>query len=332
MRTLKTPNELYDLISQMRGGAKVSVGYVSTAGLPKTTKNVNWDNVRQNKDNFPSDFYDSMQTLEPLGGKGKFANIGINGIVKVSQFTTNWQTTQNFAKNRQNLEQAREDWLTDHGASQEDIDARRREATYNTVDYGDNGIKIEKNTNKTTVFLNPVTNTHASYSYYIIDANGDASRPISKEGAEMLIAKKSNEPELIKVLDNVENSEDVKAEYREWCKAMKYLYRKYSLDNVLYIVGKVDGEPFFFYNEALTSQVSSQDKNLVINPQAFLKIARGKAEKSLADFDEWSRGLQGLPESRKYGKKVVKENIVKLDENKLRKIVSEAIYEYLEML
>lgn len=337
MRILKTANEVIDLMSQMRGGAKVAVGYISSAKLPKTIESLDkntdekngWNRVAQSRSNFDDDTYNSIQSLKGLGRKGKYSDIGIKGIVKLSQFTTNWQTDANFRKNAANFEKAREDFLIDHGATQSDIDDRRRQSHYQKQEYGNNGIMTGKYGVK--VMLNPVTNTNAKYQYFIIDDNGDTSRPLSKAGVQALIQKTPSDAPLISVLDNVDNSEEVKQEYREWCKALQYGYSTYSLDNILYLTGTVDGEKFFFFNNLLTSQIDNSNKDLKINPQVFLQIAKEQADKLSVDMS-WA---DELPESRrrKMNGKIIKENkkytnmknTVRLTESNLRNMIKESV-------
>lgn len=305
-------------IKNMRGGAFVSVGYISSIQMPKTVERMDkvtvddngnersgWDDFESNRSEFDNETYNSINSLKGLGRKGRFDSVGIKGIVKVSQFTTNWQTDKNYKKNSRNLENARVNFLTDHGASIDDITARRKKPKANA----ENGNAVESN----DLHLNPASHTNAKYSYYIIDENGDMSRPLSKKGASVFLSEKGD-ASLISVLDNVDDADNAKYWYREWCKAMRYNYATYLLNNVLYVVGTIDGRPFFFFNNELVAQVDSSNKNLIINPQKFLEIAEKEAKRLSVNLPQ-----QNKPTNES------KNNRVKMTEQQLFNMILETV-------
>lgn len=306
-------NDFLQDIKKMRAGAKVAIGYVSATKMPKTVETLDkaegrWDDISSHIAGRPDNdaeknFFTDVQGLKGQGRKGKFSGLGVNGIVKVQQFVTNWQTEKSFKRNSSNVEKARMNFLTDHGADGVKIlkkrigvsddyeistaDAELYGQTMPKNEFGDNGVITEPNTGKQNIFLNAATHTNYKESFYVIDNAGDLSKPLSKEGLKLLVQKSSPSKNTFEwVLDELPDPEDAKYWYNEFCKAMKFRYQKYSMENVLYITGKIDGQKFFFINRSLSPMVSSSDKGLLINPEAFIELA----EKEMARVEkEWAK-------------------------------------------
>lgn len=325
MRIIKSANELLDTISQMRSGAFVRCAYISSAKIDSTTTNTQWDKIEQDKKNYNKDVYNNLsklrKTADDLKAQGKKRGpsmelADILGVVKLNRFTTCWQTNKRYLINRANLERAREDFLRDHGVSQDDIDNARKGTNDINQEYGKNGIRMsvrnDSKDSRPSIMLNNAVDANKEINYYLINNQGNISQELTKD--QVLHFKKENKykkDDLSSALKHVDENDELRYWYHEFCEAMKWSYSKYVFDNFIYIVGSVDGQKFIFLNDKLTDTIDRDKPKFKINPSIFINMAKEdikQCRKDMSWADDVPQDYKFLyGENKKNMKKMLKE-------------------------
>lgn len=283
-RRIATIDEMIDIISSIRGGLIVSIGYVSVANLYKTMKNVNAEDFGKNLDDSRADIGDENYKMWNDFRTGAVKKFPCGEILKVLTCTLNWQSEVNYNKNYGEYADKRNELLKSFGAEPVfDTQPKKDEM----LNFGKGGVSVgatEKTRDRLYTHQNSATiNWNAPQnkkSYYIVDKQGEVmDTPVDSRIIKSL--SKFNIDGLSS-LKKINASEETIKAYASKLKEFKFGVMKMLYDRILYIVATVNGEKIYFINENLNLSFGTGKNETPINTSKILGIARQKAEEACA--------------------------------------------------
>lgn len=157
-------------------------------------------------------------------------------------------------------------------------------------------------------------NTHGANvkgTVYAVDKEGHIIRSFEDDEIKAYL-KAKREPDGVAALRKMGVEEERIQEYINKLKDLKFSYRNFEADSILWIAATVDGEKIIYLNDNLQRSVDEVN----IQPHEFRKIARERYNISLNDLHEMvRRDKMQISEKR----------IVRLTEGDLRRIVKESV-------
>lgn len=306
MRTVKSSNDFFDILDSINGGAIVTIGYVTSADL--NVPIVKRKNPLTNR----MKGYNDYSVFQNESGRE------IGALVKVTSYNFNYRNRQSVHDEYHNKIKPQMNAIRQEFGVPE-VQAK---ASYkDVVKFGGNGQEVYKGGNESKFGnsyspQNMFKPLHVKGVVYLVDTQGNIIRGLDeKEVVPYLKAKK--EPTGVSALRKMGADEERIQEYINRIKELKFSYRNFEANSILYIVATVNGEKIIYINDNLKRCVDDID----INPQDFIAVAK----------DRYKKDLQAIQEMFLRNKKKINENInmkkklVRLTESDLHRIIKESV-------
>lgn len=265
-----SPEEFFDIISTIKGGQFVTVGYVTSANL-----NVPQERRKNPETNRMKNFDDYVTFGKNLGEEGE-----IGGVIKFTSYNMNWRNNDDMAA-------AYSKYVTDRDAIRAKYGVESRTGGYtDKVNFGDaGGIKTYDGDNEAlkshTYTAQNTFSARKKSAYYLVSTEGNIVReiPIDQLKAYM------KGPQAVAGVGQLKKMGADEAQIESYIKEISELkmnYMHFEHSSILYIVATVNGIPLIYINEKLTQSV----RGININPTDFINIAKEKYKKDLEDVGD----------------------------------------------
>lgn len=289
MRVIKTSEEYFDILDQIKGGAIITIGYVTGADLdvPKIKKKNPATNRMKG--------YDDYSVFQNEGENE------IGALVKITSYNFNYRNRRSIhdhyhyeykpAVNNIRQEFGMEPMKDSNGYKE-------------VMNYGENGTesysgKNEKLFGNTYNPQNMFKPLHISSTTYVVNNEGHIVRALPND--QILPYLKKKDIAGISALRKMGADEERIKQFIEKINDLKFKYANFESHSILYIVGTINGEKMIYLNDKLQRCVNDID----INPQDFLEIAKERYQKDLAQIQEAIINQQNmLKESDEYKKMI----------------------------
>lgn len=293
MRVVKSSNDFFDILDGLKGGAIVTIGYVTEAvlNIPKVKR-------KNPLTNRMKGYYDySMFHKDGENEPG--------ALVKITSYNFNYRNRKSIHDEYYNrIKPATNAIRNEFGLA----DTGTRSGYKNVMNYGDSGQEVYKGGNE-KLFGNSYSPQNmfkplkVKSTVYVVDKEGNVIRGLNEDEVIPYLQKKevNGVPELRKMGMEEERIQ----EYIRKIMELKFSYRNFEANSILYIVATVNGEKLIYINDNLKRCV--QDIN--INPSDFIKIAREKYKKDIQEENE----------------RLKKGNVKRLTESQLERIVEMSV-------
>lgn len=294
MRYLRSSNEFFDILDEIKGGTFVSIGYVTGANL-----------------NIPK-----VKRKNPLTGrmKGYFdysvlnSENEIGALVKITSYTFNYRNRQSIHDDYYNRVKPEMNRIrTKYGAPE----VQDRSSYKSVNNYGVNGIETYSGNNETK-FGNSYSpqnmyNAKTDSIIYAVDTNGNIVQELTKEEIKPYLASKKVDSGL-KALRDMNAEENIIQSYIEEINGLKFSYRNFEADSILWMTATVNGEKVVYINDQLSRTVD----DININKDDFIRIAKERYRKDLANIQEALNRLNN-------------KKMIRLTESDLKNIIKESV-------
>ena len=292
MRVVKSIEEYFNIIDQVKGGQRVSIGYVTSANL----------NVPQVKRKNPET--NRMKGYDDYSQWGE----GIGGLVKITSYNFNFLNRKLIGNKYKNVIIP----ATDEIRQKYGLEPTYRKSSTDTMKYG-NGIKVYKGDNDekkdNSYCPQNVYGAQKNSVYYAIDTNGNIVRELSDSEVKPYLKGKVP-PSGLSQLRKMGADEASIESYIKELEDLKFEYKKFEAHSILWIACTVNGEKVVYINDNLARAVN----DININPQDFVAIAK----------DRYQEEISNLTEGRTYGKQ-----IIRLTESDLHRVIKESVKQIL---
>lgn len=278
-------NQMVDIISSIRGGAFVTIGYINAAKIGKTAQNVNLDKFGEtlNKHRTPGDdeTYNALSQFQQ--GPSKLSNkFPYAGVVKFSIFQVNWLTEDNYRKNYTKYAEERDKIITSYGATPQHRDSYDEKLNYNK---GVSGGITANTQGKLYAHQNRDTFRYIDQKYFLVNNDGAIKGAISKKALEPLL-KDSNYVDGMSTLKKIEASAEQMKEYAAKIDNLKFKPMALMYDSILFIIASVNGEKIAYINTNLQNKVGSGKYVVPIQPQSFIEMANAMYKEADSSLQE----------------------------------------------
>jgi hypothetical protein len=298
-RQITGPNELVDILSDMKGKRFISFGYITAIKLnnvPQVKKFNSKTNQLQS--------YTNYKTLQPMINYYMNTNYDIAGIIKFvvynQQFHNateihndyfNYKDKANIIRDKYNVPRIGDD---EHYKS--------------TIDYGKGGNSVynKSNPDKMGHIYMPQNVYHGEKTkraeYYLIDTQGNIigdALPASMIN-RLFSAYPNNKnihsnPEVQKLLNQIGGydsgytalqklnaADDKIIKYLTEINELKMNYKNFEYSSIVYMVGTCNKEKFYFINNQFIHEIDG----FRINPQAFIELAKKRYQNSIQELQQ----------------------------------------------
>lgn len=308
MRSVKSSEEFFDILDQIKGGAIVTIGYVTKANLNIPT--VKRKNPLTNR----------MKTYNDYSVFNNESGKEIGALVKITSYNFNYRNRKSIHDQYHNVikpetNKIRQEFGID--------DVTDRKSYKNVMNFGGNGQEVY-NGNNEKLFGNSYSPQnlykplHVKGIVYIVDTEGNIIRGLDNEEVKPYL-KAKQEPSGVAALRKMGADEERIKQYIQKLEELKFSYRNFEANSILYIVATVNGEKIIYINNNL--QRSVDDIN--INSQDFINIAKERYKKDLQLQEMFlNKKIQILKEMKKQK--------IYLTEGKINNIVRKVIKEIKE--
>ena len=265
--------EFFDMIGQMKGGAKATIGYVSSARLniPQVKKKNPETNRMKN--------YDDWETFGKQMGVEDVA-----GVVKFASYNLSWRSPSNMTKhyNSKYVEPANA-IRAKYGISP----IAKREPYTQTLSFG-NGVSAYNGGNEELMghSYSPQDTAGAktNVEYYLVNSQGNIIKEVS--AAELKPYFKEVAPSGIGELKKLNKSDEEIAAYAKEIASLNFRYMQFEHSSVVYVITSINGEKKRYFNKNLTNAL----KGITINPQEFLSKAKERYQIDSENVDSSNSG------------------------------------------
>lgn len=285
MRVIKSSEEYFDILDQIKGGAIITIGYVTAANLdvPKIKKK----NPATNR----IKGYDDYSMFQNEGENE------IGALVKITSYNFNYRNRSSVHNQyHHEYKPAVNNIRQEFGLEP----MKSRAGFKNVIDFGEHGQEVyggknEKLFGNSYNPQNMFKPLHISSTTYAVDNEGHIIKELSKD--QVLPYLKKKDADGIPALRKMGADEEKIKQFIEKINELKFNYKNFESHSILYIVGTINGEKMIYLNDKLQRSVNDID----INPDDFLDIARDRYEKDLAQIQEDIINQQNiLKESNEY--------------------------------
>lgn len=299
MRTIKSSNDFFDILDGIKGGAIVTIGYVTSAGLNVPV--IKKKNPKTNREKGYNDY--SM-----------FQNEGeneISALVKLTSYNFNYRNRQSVHDEYYNRVKPETNAIRQkYGLP--DVGTKKSYKT--TLNFGENGQEVYGGQNQ-KLFGNSYSPQNMykplniKSSFYTVGSDGHIMKELNNENVIPYLTHRV--PDGVNALKKLGADDQKIQNFIKEIDGLKFKYRNFEANSILYIIATVKGEKLIYINDNLQRCVDDID----INPQDFIKIANERYQKDLAK-------TQQIPNNENVD---MKENVTKLSENDFHYIISEAV-------
>lgn len=273
VRRISTSKEFIDIVTSIKGGVFVTVGYITGANLdvPKG-KRLNPATNRMN----------SYPDYKEFGKAIGYDNV--SGIIKLTSYTLNWRTPTSvhnaYVDYRKNLDKIK----VEYGINPVNKDSGK--GKYKTKqDYGNNGISVysgkNDDLNGNTYPSQNVRNAKIKSSYFLINDSGNITNEVDKSQLTNFFKKKS-EVDGVPALRKLGASEERIQEYIQKERALGMDYKSFESSSILYMVATVNGEKIIFINDLIKTNF----KEFEVSKEDLHSLVKERYKKDLMTLDE----------------------------------------------
>jgi hypothetical protein len=304
-RRVETPNAIFDILDQIKKGDWVTIGYVTSADLnvPKVQRRNPLTNRMKG--------YDDYSVFGNDNGE-------IGGLVKISAWNFRYYNRRDvldryYGQYKPSANAIRADYGLDPIGDSEGYTQ--------TINYGNGGVGAYGGSNAALqghVYApQNVANVKPTSVIYPIGKDGKILN-FSGLSKEQIIPylKAAREVDGVAKLRKMEIEDAKIKEYIQRIKDLKFSYKNFEQNSILWVAATVGGEALVYLNPKMTRIVN----DITIDTNDFLQIALKRYKKELDDIvkrSEEERSTNEMPvESRK--------RQLKLTESELKQVVKEA--------
>jgi hypothetical protein len=273
-RQFVSSENLFDVLSTMKGDVRMCVGYMTVAklNLPQVQR-INPATNRKKK-------YDDYETFgKEIGVEGN-----IVGIIKLSKYHRFNYVRPDDLKTRYSDYRDKKDAINiKYGLNATNKDSMS--GKYSTKqEYGDNGIEAYNgsNTDKAgnTYMSQNVYNAQVSSVYCLIDDTGHIVKTLKKEDLVNYIKPYNNAD--VTALRKLGKEDSEIKNFLDEVDTLKMKYQKFESSKILYIAAKSnDYGKFTYINTNLPSVIG----DVTINPKEFINIAAKQYKIDINNLD-----------------------------------------------
>ena len=287
MRRVKSSNEFFDILDQIGDNKFVTIGYVTGANLdvPKVQRK----NPLTNR----------MKGYEDYSSFGE----EIGALVKITSYNMRYRKRGVIGKQYKDYKNSANAIRGEYGLppiGDKENDYKER------MNFG-GGIDAYKGGNEALAghSYNP-QNTYGVIPKsvtYAINKEGHIVKALSKE--EILpYLKKKRAIDGVSALKKMGVEEDRIKEYIQKIENLKFQYKNFEANSILWIAATVNGEKIVYINDNLARTVN----DININPQDFIKIANERYQKDLIQLQE-----------------NVRKTVIRLTESDMIRVINESV-------
>lgn len=285
MRTVKSAEEFFDILDEIKGGAIITVGYVTGGNLdvPKIKKRNPETNRMKGYDDY-SMFQDEGETE-------------IGALVKITSYNFNYRNRGSIHNHyhydyKPSINKIRQEFglepMKDRGGYKSVMDF----GEHGQEVYGGKNEKLFGNSYNPQNMFKPL---HISSTTYAVNNEGHIIKALTDE--QVLPYLKKKDVDGVSTLRKMGVEEERIKEYINKINDLKFRYTNFESHSILYIVATINGEKMIYLNDKLQRTVNDID----INPHDFLEIAKERYQKDLAQIQEAIIKQQNmLKESNEY--------------------------------
>lgn len=279
MRRVATADELFDILSSIKGGVKTTIGYVTGANL-----NLPEIKMKNPATNRMKGFHDYETFGRAIGEDGE-----VGGIVKLTSYSLNWQTPDSYKKGYVKYKQGFDALRDEFG-----IEPTERRGGYTKKqEFGDKGVTVYGGENdeisdhsytRQNIYGAKIVST-----YYLVDMEGHIVREMDKSELVDFLNTKRPEVSGVKALRDMGADDARIQDYIRREAELKFKSQVFETSHILYIVATANGEPLLWVNERLEHAVRKIDKVLNgvdVIPAEFTRIAKERYSKEIQDIQE----------------------------------------------
>ena len=261
-RQFVSSENLFDVLSTMKGDVRMCVGYMTTASLvlPKVQR-INPATNRKKQ-------YDDYETFgKEIGVDGE-----IVGIVKLSKYHRfNYVRPDDLKTRYDKYRDSKDAIKVKYGLNATDTNSKSGKYS-SKQDYGNNGVEVYSgdNTEKAgnSYMSQNVHGAQVSSIYCLINSEGNIIKTLKKEELHKNIKTYKNTD--AKALKKLEKDDNEIKSFLDEIENLKFKYQKFESSKILYIAASsTDYGKFTYINTNLPSVIG--DVN--INPKEFVNIA-----------------------------------------------------------
>lgn len=304
MRSVKNSNEFFDILDTIKGGAIVTIGYVSSANL-----NVPIVKRKNPLTNRMKGYNDYSVFKDEVEGE-------IGALVKITSYNFNYRNRKSVRDEYYNRIKPETNAIRQEFGLPE-VGAKK--SYKQNIGYGNNGIEVYGGKNadlsdNSYAPQNMFKPLHISSKVYAVDNTGHIVKELSQASVQPYL--KSKEIDGVSALRKMGADDEKIQSYIERIQDLKFSYKNFESHSILYIVATVNGEKIIYLNDNLTRCVDGID----INPQDFLAIAKERYKKDLAHLQEMmTRRNNMLKENNN------KKQVIRLTESDLHRLIKESV-------
>lgn len=303
-RQITGPNELVDILSDMKGKRFISFGYITAINLknlPKIKKINNKTNKLQS--------YNNYKSLEPMINYYMKTNYDIAGIIKFVVYNQQFYNATEIHNDYFNYKDKANIIRDKYNVPRIGNDVHYK----STIDYGKGGNSVynKSNPNKMGHIYMPQNVYHGEKSkraeYYLIDTQGNIvgdALPASMIN-ELFRVYPNNKnvhsnPEVQKLLQQIGGydsgytalqklnaTDDKIIKYLTEINELKMNYKNFEYSSIIYMVGTCNKEKFYFINNQFIHEIDG----IKINPQAFIELAKKRYQNSIQELQQLEKML-----------------------------------------
>lgn len=273
-RQFVSSENLFDVLSTMKGDVRMCVGYMSVAklNLPQVQR-INPATNRKKK-------YDDYETF------GREMNVegNIVGIIKLSKYHRfNYVRPDDLKTRYATYRDSKDAIKTKYGLA-----ATNRDSTagkYSTKqEYGDNGIEAYSGNNDekmgNTYMSQNVHGAEVSSVYCLIDDKGNIVKTFKKEDLKKYLKPYKNSD--VEALRKLGKDEDEIKNFLDEINGLKMNYQKFESSKILYIAAKSNDYGKFTY---INTNLQNVIDGVPINPSEFVNIATKQYKIDISKLD-----------------------------------------------
>ena len=239
--------------------------------------------------------------------------MGLSGFILLARYRLHWKSKKGMDKSYwdeyvPNANKIRTSFGLDPIKKQEKV-------SHTTMQYG-SGVVVGNtdNTQGRVYSMQNGATAEKDYHYYGVTSDGEIIREFSKDEIKKYLKFQAREVDGMSALKKLTQDQAILDDYTAQMKALKFAYKKFEGDHILYAVGtsKMGGQ-FYFINDNLIDNVS----DVYVKPYRLRELARQKCKE---DY-----GI--IAESVKKYKNIIKEsmNRIRLTEAQLHRVIKESV-------
>jgi hypothetical protein len=269
-------NNLYDVMSEMKGDVRVCVGYMSVAklNLPQVRR-INPATKREKK-------YDDYETF------GRELNVegNIVGVIKLSKYHRfNYVTPDDVSKRYAEFRDNKDAIKVRYGLNPTNRESKS--GKYSTKqEYGSNGIDSYSGDNEekkgNTYMPQNVHGAIVSSAYCLINDKGNIVKTFKKEDLTKYL-KPYKDPDVEALRKLGKDEEEIKR-FLDEVGTLKMKYQKFETSKILYIAGK-SNDPTVGKFTYINTNLQNVIDGVPINPSEFIKIATKQYKIDIDNLD-----------------------------------------------